>query len=172
MLSCAYLAGLWCFLFMDNEATPDLWFELFCHKLLKRKSFKAIFSKGKGNTLFTHFFRYIENWKLPFSAASPRRGRGDPLSPTPHPECQNIARNIRFMKYSNIQYLYLIRIFVSPVACIARLPPLAPQTAVDSRIEPSEEKVNMRESIVDIKNNMRMSDIQHWESWKGECMWI
>ena len=65
------------------------------------------------------------------------------------------------MKYLDIQYLDDIQMFVSPVACIARLPPLAPQTAVDSRIEPSEEKVNMRESIVDIKNNMRMSDIQH-----------
>ena len=66
------------------------------------------------------------------------------------------------MKYLDIQYLDDIQMFVSPVACIARLPPLlAPQTAVDSRIEPSEEKVNMSENIVDIKNNMRMSDIQH-----------
>ena len=64
----------------------------------------------------------------------------------------------------NTQCLYNIQTFVSPVACIARLPPLAPQTAVDSRIEPSEEKVNMSENIVDIKNNMRMLDIQHSES--------
>ena len=29
----------------------------------------------------------------------------------------------------------------SPAACTARLPPLEPQTAVDSRIEPSEEDI-------------------------------
>ena len=43
---------------------------------------------------------------------------------------------------------------VLPVACIARLPPLAPQTAVDSRIEPSEERRNMSENIISRENDM------------------
>ena len=46
--------------------------------------------------------------------------------------------------YSIGKIFIKISIFISdpPVACIARLPPLlAPQTAVDSRIEPSEERI-------------------------------
>ena len=79
------------------------------------------------------------NRLLPFFAASPRRGRGDPLSPTPHPGWIVVVFVLMYLCICINVFLSMYLYFCEPVACIARPPPLAPQTAVDSRIEPSEE---------------------------------